>query len=110
MYSPASIKELNLTSHLGYSYSPHVLAATFVGVRSLFAAKAALAEPCLLQHIHDEALYLTYANNGTVKDSTTALGATWVGPSITPLTNLNSGEHLSRAHTCCVLSTDLPRC
>lgn len=54
-------------------YSPHVLAATFVG------------------HIHDEALYLTYANNGTVKNETTALGATWVGPSLTPLTNLNSG-------------------
>ncbi|KAL8279118.1 hypothetical protein RQP46_008576 [Phenoliferia psychrophenolica] len=54
-------------------YSPHVLAATFVG------------------HIHDEALYLNYANNGTVKNASTALGATWVGPSLTPLTNLNSG-------------------
>lgn len=46
----------------------------------------------LVKHIHDEALYLTYENNGTVKDSTTAVGATWVGPSLTPLTNLNSGE------------------
>ncbi|KAK4702045.1 hypothetical protein P7C70_g4182, partial [Phenoliferia sp. Uapishka_3] len=59
-------------------YSPHVLAATFLGVNTL------PSELCV-------PLYLTYANNGTVKDESTALAATWVGPSLTPLTNLNSG-------------------
>lgn len=42
-------------------------------------------------HIHDDVLYITYANNGTVQNSETARLANWVGPSITPLTNLNSG-------------------
>lgn len=32
-----------------------------------------------------------YANNGTVQNSNTALTSGWIGPSVTPLTNLNSG-------------------
>lgn len=57
-------------------------------------------EPCIkykvtygrsLQHVHDEMMYLTFSNNGTVQNEQTALTNTWVGPSLTPLTNLNSG-------------------
>jgi sphingomyelin phosphodiesterase len=36
-------------------------------------------------------LYNTYANNGTVKDASTAVMLNWIGPSLAPLQNLNSG-------------------
>ena len=35
-----------------------------------------------------------YANNGTVRDSAHALATGWIGPSVTPLTNLNSGYRM----------------
>jgi sphingomyelin phosphodiesterase len=54
-------------------YSPHVIAGTFWG------------------HWHDEFAFNSYTNNGTVKDASTALMLNWVGPSLTPLSNLNSG-------------------
>ncbi|KAE8146502.1 Metallo-dependent phosphatase-like protein [Aspergillus avenaceus] len=54
-------------------YSPHVIANIFFG------------------HTHEDQFMVYYANNGTVRDATTALTTGWIGPSITPLTNLNSG-------------------
>ncbi|KAG9233801.1 sphingomyelin phosphodiesteras-like protein [Amylocarpus encephaloides] len=54
-------------------YSPHVIAATFWG------------------HTHEDQIMIYYSNNGTVRNSNTALNVGWIGPSITPLTNLNSG-------------------
>ena len=36
-------------------------------------------------------MQIFYANNGTNINAQTALTTSWIGPSITPLTNLNSG-------------------
>lgn len=54
-------------------YTPHTVAAMFAG------------------HTHEDQLFLNYANNATSPSASTAKVATWVGPSITPLTGLNSG-------------------
>ncbi|TFK56761.1 sphingomyelin phosphodiesterase [Heliocybe sulcata] len=54
-------------------YSPHVIANTFFG------------------HSHEDELSIIYTNNGTNMSAATALTPSWVCPSITPLTNLNSG-------------------
>jgi hypothetical protein len=40
-----------------------------------------------------------YANNGTVQDAAHALTVGWVAPSITPLTNLNSGYRMYEVDT-----------
>jgi hypothetical protein len=40
-----------------------------------------------------------YANNGTVQTSETALAVGWIGPSVTPLTNLNSGYRMYEVDT-----------
>ncbi|KAG9308177.1 sphingomyelin phosphodiesterase [Chiua virens] len=54
-------------------FSPHVIANIFWG------------------HTHQDQLSIFYANNGTAMNADTALAVSWIGPSITPLTNLNSG-------------------
>ncbi|CAK5280743.1 unnamed protein product, partial [Mycena citricolor] len=54
-------------------YSPHVIANIFFG------------------HTHEDQLTIFYANNATNISAQTALTQSWIGPSITPLTNLNSG-------------------
>ncbi|KAJ7201347.1 Metallo-dependent phosphatase [Mycena pura] len=54
-------------------YSPHVIANIFFG------------------HTHEDQLMIYYANNATNISAATAQTAGWIGPSITPLTNLNSG-------------------
>jgi hypothetical protein len=53
-------------------YSPHVIANVFFG------------------HTHEDFAYVFYANNGTDQSAKNALNTAWVGPSITPLTNVNS--------------------
>jgi len=53
-------------------YSPHVIANVFFG------------------HTHEDFAYVWYANNGTNQSAGNALTTAWVGPSITPLTNVNS--------------------
>lgn len=62
-------------------YSPHVIANIFFG------------------HTHEDQFTIYYANNGTVRDASTALTTGWIGPSITPLTNLNSGFRLYEVDT-----------
>ncbi|KAL9003603.1 MAG: hypothetical protein Q9188_003537 [Gyalolechia gomerana] len=54
-------------------YSPHVIANVFFG------------------HTHEDEFMIYYANNGTDLSSANALTTGWIGPSVTPLTNLNSG-------------------
>ncbi|KAL6240483.1 hypothetical protein RBB50_012595 [Rhinocladiella similis] len=54
-------------------FSPHVIAGIFFG------------------HTHEDQFMIYYANNGTVQDAAHALNVGWIGPSVTPLTNLNSG-------------------
>ncbi|KAH7929501.1 sphingomyelin phosphodiesterase [Leucogyrophana mollusca] len=54
-------------------FSPHVIANIFYG------------------HTHEDQLSIFYANNGTVMNAENALAVSWIAPSITPLTNLNSG-------------------
>ena len=62
-------------------YSPHVIANLFWG------------------HTHEDQVMIYYANNGTIQDSNTALAAGWIGPSVTPLTNLISGYRLYEVDT-----------
>ncbi|KAH7923902.1 Metallo-dependent phosphatase [Leucogyrophana mollusca] len=54
-------------------FSPHVIANIFWG------------------HTHEDEISIFYANNGTDMSAETAQTLSWVGPSVTPLTNLNSG-------------------
>ncbi|KAH9944018.1 sphingomyelin phosphodiesterase [Epithele typhae] len=54
-------------------FSPHVIKAVFWG------------------HTHEDQLMIYYANNATVQSAESAQLAGWIGPSVTPLTNLNSG-------------------
>ncbi|MCJ1314253.1 hypothetical protein MMC25_007933 [Agyrium rufum] len=62
-------------------YSPHVIANTFFG------------------HTHEDEQMIYYANNGTVQSANTALTPGWIGPSVTPLTNLNSGYRIYEVDT-----------
>ncbi|EKG18441.1 Metallo-dependent phosphatase [Macrophomina phaseolina MS6] len=62
-------------------YSPHVIANVFFG------------------HTHEDQVIIYYANNGTVRDAKNALTPGWIGPSVTPLTNLNSGFRLYEVDT-----------
>ncbi|KAI0319038.1 Metallo-dependent phosphatase [Amylostereum chailletii] len=54
-------------------FSPHVIANIFWG------------------HTHEDQLSIFYANNATNISAESALATAWIGPSVTPLTNLNSG-------------------
>ncbi|WWD17604.1 hypothetical protein CI109_102045 [Kwoniella shandongensis] len=45
-------------------------------------------------HTHEDQNLIYYGNNGTDISAATAQNVGWIGPSITPLTNLNSGFRL----------------
>ena len=62
-------------------YSPHVIANIFFG------------------HTHEDEIMIYYSNNGTAQTSANALTPGWIGPSVTPLTNLNSGFRLYEVDT-----------
>ncbi|EXJ92413.1 hypothetical protein A1O3_00964 [Capronia epimyces CBS 606.96] len=62
-------------------YSPHVVAGIFFG------------------HTHEDQVMIYYGNNGTSQDAEHALNVGWIGPSITPLTNLNSGYRMYEVDT-----------
>ncbi|KAJ4507568.1 hypothetical protein HRR83_004148 [Exophiala dermatitidis] len=62
-------------------YSPHVIAGIFFG------------------HTHEDQVMIYYGNNGTTRNSDNALNVGWIGPSITPLTNLNSGYRMYEVDT-----------
>ena len=62
-------------------YAPHVIAEIFFG------------------HTHEDEFMIYYANNGTVQDAAHALAVGWIGPSVTPLTNLNSGYRMYEVDT-----------
>ena len=62
-------------------YSPHVIANIFFG------------------HTHEDEFMIYYANNATVQDAANALAIGWIGPSVTPLTNLNSGFRMYEVDT-----------
>ncbi|KAL5530987.1 hypothetical protein ACEPAG_3863 [Sanghuangporus baumii] len=63
----------NLFYQIVDRFSPHVIANIFWG------------------HTHEDQLSIFYSNNGTNMTTETAQTVSWIGPSITPLTNLNSG-------------------
>ncbi|KAJ5924315.1 hypothetical protein N7466_008502 [Penicillium verhagenii] len=71
----------NLFYQIVDRYSPHVIANTFWG------------------HTHEDQFMVYYANNGTVRNEQTALSTGWVGPSVTPITNLNSGFRMYEVDT-----------
>jgi hypothetical protein len=62
-------------------YSPHVIANVFFG------------------HTHEDQAFVYYSNNATNASAETAIASAWVGPSLTPLTNLNSGYRLYEVDT-----------
>ncbi|KAG0145453.1 hypothetical protein CROQUDRAFT_658631 [Cronartium quercuum f. sp. fusiforme G11] len=63
----------NLFYQLVERFSPHVIKAILWG------------------HTHEDQFQIFYANNATSMTAEHALATAWVGPSITPLTNVNSG-------------------
>lgn len=71
----------NLFYQIVDRYSPHVIANVFFG------------------HTHEDQFMIYFANNGTVQNAETALTTGWIGPSVTPLTNLNSGFRLYEVDT-----------
>ena len=71
----------NLFYQIVDRYSPHVIANVFFG------------------HTHEDQFMIYFANNGTVQSADTAVTTGWIGPSITPLTNLNSGYRLYEVDT-----------
>ena len=71
----------NLFYQIVDRYSPHVIANIFFG------------------HTHEDQVMIYYANNGTERTLDTALNAGWIGPSVTPLTNVNSGFRLYEVDT-----------
>lgn len=50
-------------------------------------------------HTHEDQINIFYTNNGTIQSADTAIGTAWIGPSLTPLTNLNSGYRLYEVDT-----------
>jgi len=71
----------NLFYQIVDRYSPHVIANVFFG------------------HTHEDQVMIYYANNATQQTAETALTPGWIGPSVTPLTNLNSGFRLYEVDT-----------
>lgn len=71
----------NLFYQIVDRYSPHVIANIFFG------------------HTHEDQFMIYYANNGTLQRADTALTTGWIMPSITPLTNLNSGFRMYEVDT-----------
>ncbi|EMD41863.1 hypothetical protein CERSUDRAFT_147242 [Gelatoporia subvermispora B] len=63
----------NLFYQIVDRFSPHVIAGIFFG------------------HDHEDQLNVYYANNATNISAETAQTVAWIGPSLTPFTNLNSG-------------------
>ncbi|KAK6221897.1 hypothetical protein LQW54_001117 [Pestalotiopsis sp. IQ-011] len=63
-------------------YSPHVVAGVFFG------------------HTHEDQAFVYYGGeNGSDISAESAVASAWVGPSLTPLTNLNSGYRLYEVDT-----------
>lgn len=69
----AQLNPTNLFYQIVDRYSPHVIANIFYG------------------HNHEDQFSVFYANNASVMNTETALAVSWISPSLTPLTNLNSG-------------------
>ncbi|EIW82649.1 Metallo-dependent phosphatase [Coniophora puteana RWD-64-598 SS2] len=63
----------NLFYQIVDRFSPHVIANIVWG------------------HTHEDEMMIYYTNNATVQSADTAINTGWIGPSVTPLTNLNSG-------------------
>ncbi|KAF8899142.1 Metallo-dependent phosphatase-like protein [Infundibulicybe gibba] len=63
----------NLFYQIVDRFSPHVIANVFFG------------------HTHEDQMSIFYANNATAINAETANALAWMGPSMTPGTNLNSG-------------------
>ncbi|KAG7099737.1 hypothetical protein E1B28_001552 [Marasmius oreades] len=68
-----SLADTDFVVHSVDRFSPHVISAIFWG------------------HTHEDQLSIFYANNGTAMNANTANAVAWVGPSLTPITGLNSG-------------------
>ena len=71
----------NLFYQIVDRYSPHVIANIFFG------------------HTHEDEFMIYYANNASDISLANALATGWIGPSVTPLTNLNSGFRMYEVDT-----------
>ncbi|EGN94903.1 hypothetical protein SERLA73DRAFT_171272 [Serpula lacrymans var. lacrymans S7.3] len=84
----------NLFYQIVDRFSPHVIANIFwghthedqfsVSILQRYSKKTILLYSSVICQIY-------YTNNGTVMNTDTAQTMAWIGPSVTPLTNLNSG-------------------
>lgn len=83
-------------------YSPHVIANVFWGHthegKPLPIPFNPLPTTQLTPPPTDQIL-IYYSQNGTLQTASTALTTGWVGPSLTPLTNMNSGYRLYEVDT-----------
>ncbi|KAL8817809.1 MAG: hypothetical protein Q9191_008074 [Dirinaria sp. TL-2023a] len=71
----------NLFYQIVDRYSPHVIANVFFG------------------HTHDDQFMVYYANNASDISSANALMTGWIGPSVTPMKDLNSGFRMYEVDT-----------
>ncbi|KNZ72246.1 Sphingomyelin phosphodiesterase [Termitomyces sp. J132] len=73
-------------------YSPHVIASMFTSShQALMKTRCLCVFSGLLRTLDRCPLQIFYANNATVMSAETAQALAWIGPSVTPITNLNSG-------------------
>ncbi|KAK2070532.1 hypothetical protein P8C59_005017 [Phyllachora maydis] len=68
------------------------------------AEDSAIQPPCdrqrlLRSHAREDQAFICYNNNGTDQKADHAVASAWVGPSITPLTKLNSGYRMYEVDT-----------
>ncbi|KAI6108786.1 sphingomyelin phosphodiesterase [Pisolithus croceorrhizus] len=86
----SQLNPTNLCRCLVDRYSPHVIANIFYG------------------HNHEDEFSVFYANNASAMNAETALAVSWISPSLTPLTNLNSGFRMYEVDS--VVFFIQPRC
>lgn len=75
------LQPTNLFYQIVDRYSPHVIANIFFG------------------HTHEDQIMIYYANNGTVQNAALAQTTGWMGPSLVPGTNMNSGYRMYEVDT-----------
>lgn len=78
-------------------YSPHVIANIFFG--HTVGSLSIIFRDLTKNSKHEDQVMIYYSQNGTVRTSSTAQTIGWIGPSITPLTNLNSGFRMYEVDT-----------
>jgi hypothetical protein len=79
-------------------FSPHVISAVFFGHTHEVAMLCAMIAR-RNANIQQDQFMIYYANNGTSQTAANAQTVGWIGPSLTPLTNVNSGYRMYEVDT-----------